>query len=83
MFPFTENGAPYVLYNKDGHHQPGPNGGTNQWGPGSSQNGYPALGSSQHESIEQSNEQASQSTITSPLPSPYPTTSHSVQGAYL
>ncbi|XP_050546354.1 myeloid zinc finger 1-like isoform X3 [Daktulosphaira vitifoliae] len=76
-----ENGAPYVLYNKDGHHQPGLNGSTSQWGPGSSQNGYPTLVSSQHESIEQSNEQASQSTISSPLPSPYPTANHSIQGS--
>jgi len=82
---FSENGAPYVIYNKDGHHhQQGPNGSSNgHWGPGPSQNGYPALVSSQHEPPEQSTEQASQSTIASPLPSPYPNTNHSIQGMYI
>jgi hypothetical protein len=82
-FIFTENGAPYVIYNKDGHHQQGPNGSNGQWGPGPSQNGYPSLVSSQHEPTEQSTEQASQSTIASPLPSPYPNTNHSIQGMYI
>ncbi|CAI6345369.1 unnamed protein product [Macrosiphum euphorbiae] len=79
--PDEENGAPYVIYNKDGHHQQGPNSSNGQWGPGTSQNGYPALVSSQHEPAEQSTEQASQSTIASPLPSPYPNTNHSIQGS--
>ncbi|XP_060871729.1 zinc finger protein 12-like isoform X2 [Metopolophium dirhodum] len=79
--PDEENGAPYVIYNKDGHHQQGPNSSNGQWGPGPSQNGYPALVSSQHEPAEQSTEQASQSTIASPLPSPYPNTNHSIQGS--
>lgn len=77
-----ENGAPYVIYNKDGHPQQGSNGSNGQWGPGPSQNSYPALVPNQHESAEQSTEQASQSTIASPLPSPYPNTNHSIQGMY-
>ncbi|KAF0774157.1 zinc finger protein 12-like isoform X2 [Aphis craccivora] len=73
------NGAPYDLKNKDGYHKQGTYSINSQWGPGPSQNDYPALVSSQYEPVEQSTEQASKSTIVSPIPFLYPNTVYSMQ----
>jgi len=76
MYFFTENDAPYVVNNKDAHHQQGLNSSNGQWSAGPSQNDYPALVPSQHEPAEPSTEQA----VVSPIPSPHSNINYSIQG---